>query len=126
MSIINDIDKIINYTFLDANLEPIDTAIYTGIIAKVYQKGVEIDKFSLNTQTGFGAIVRQGVSTLGVIEFYLNAEKLRQGVDGFELFYEIKTEKANTDFENDTEESSTGEISLGKLTKTELTNTTFS
>ena len=125
MDIINDTDHTISHTLVDIDGDPIDTSTFSGIIAKVFQKGIEIDKFSFNTQTGFGDIVKVAPTASGVVEFYLNAEKLRQGVNGHEVFYEIKTEIANANFENDTEESSTGAISLGKLIKTKLTNETF-
>ena len=125
MSIINDTDREIKHVFEDINFDPIDTAQFSGIIARVFQRGVEIDKFSLNTQTGFGDIISTAPSTSGEISFYINAEKLRQAIDGFSVYYEIKTEKTNINFENNTEESSTGEIFIGKLLKTKLTNQTF-
>lgn len=125
MDIINDTDHTITHTLCDVNGDPIDTSVFTGIVAKVFQKGVEIDKFSFNAQSGFGTIKKIAPTASGVVEFYLNAEKLRQGIDGHEVFYEIKTEKTNSDFDGSTEESSIGAQSLGKLEKTKLTNETF-
>lgn len=126
MEIINDTDQTIVHTLVDGNGDAIDTSLFTGIVAKVFQKGTEIDKFSMNTQSGFGDIIKATPAASGGIEFYLNASRLRSGISGFELFYEIKTQIANTDFENNTETSSTGAISLGILEKTKLVNETFS
>ena len=126
MDIINDTDRVITHTFLDESGVAINTDDFSGIIAKVFQKGREIDKFSFNAQAGFGTIVKKSPSADGIIEFYLNAEKLRQGIDGHELFFEVKTQKTNANFANSTEESSSGEILIGKLVKTKLTNETFS
>lgn len=126
MNIINDTDHTITHTLCDANGDPIDTTVFTGIVAKVFQKGLEIDKFSLNAQSGYGTLIKVAPTASGVVEFYLNADKLRQGIDGHDVYYEIKTEKANNDFENNTEESSIGAQLLGRLEKTKLTNETFS
>ena len=126
MALINDTDITITHAFVDEIGDPIDLAGFTGFIAKVFQKGIEIDKFSSNVQVGFGLIDLSSPTTDGIITFHVNAEKLRQGIDSLDVFYEIKTEKANAKFENSTEESSTGALLLGTLTKTKLTNETFS
>jgi len=125
MNIINDTDLTIVHTLVDLAGDPIDTGTLSGIVAKVFQKGLEIDKFSFNTQSGYESIVKLSPNASGGIEFYLNAEKLRKGINSHELFYEVKTEKSNTNFENNTEEVSTGPILLGTLKKTKLTNETF-
>lgn len=125
MNIINDTDITIRHILEDANCDPIDVSTFSGITAKVYQKGYEIAKFSKNAQIGFGTIDISITPTDGALTFYLNAEDLRQAIDTIEVFYEIKTELANTNFDNNTKEDSTGPIFLGKLIKTELTNITF-
>jgi len=125
MNIIKDTDHTINQTLCNEDGTAVDLNDVTGIIAKVFQKGIEIDKFSFVTQAGYNPIVRKTPFTDGIVEFYLNAEKLRQGIDSIELFYEIKYEVVNVNFDNNTEEKSTGWISLGKLEKTKLENNTF-
>ena len=124
MNVINDTNHTISQTICDENLDPIDTSLLTGIVAKVFQKGKELDKFSFNTQSGYRTIVKVSPNASGVLEFYLNAENLRQGIDGHEVFYEIKYELANTNFDSNTEERSTGPLSLGTLQKTKLANET--
>jgi hypothetical protein len=125
MNFINDTDNTITHNIVDEAGDPVDTTLLTGIVAKVFQKGIEIDKFSFNAQVGFGTIVKNAPFASGEIEFYINAEKLRQGIDSLDIFYEIKTEKANSNFDNNTEEKSTGAICLGKLKKTKLTDESF-
>lgn len=125
MKIINDNDIIITYLFEDENCDPIDLSVFSGITAKVFQKGYEIAKFSLNAQSGFGGIDLSSPTTDGLITFYLNAEDLRQAFDTIEVFFEIKTVQTDTNFNNSTKEESTGDIFLGKLIKTQLTNITF-
>ena len=56
MNIINDTDITIRHILEDANCDPIDVSTFSGITAKVYQKGYEIAKFSKNAQFGFRTI----------------------------------------------------------------------
>ena len=49
MTTISDTDIEITYTFEDEKCEPIDTSVFSGIVAKVYQRGLVIAKFSLNS-----------------------------------------------------------------------------
>ena len=124
MAIIRDTDKTIVHILLDESGVVIDLDTLSGIIAKVFQKGTEIDKFSLNAQTGFNTIEKTDPSN-GILTFFLNAENLRKAKAPYEVFYKIKYEKVNTDFDNDVEERSTGAISLGKLQSSKLINNTF-
>jgi hypothetical protein len=125
MKIINDTDITITHILEDSNCDPIDVSTFSGITAKVFQKGYEIAKYSKNAQLGFRTIDLSITPTDGTLTFYLNADDLRLAVDSIEVFYEIKTEIANTNFDNNTKEESIGPIFLGKLIKTELTNITF-
>ena len=95
MKIINDTDITIIHILEDSNCDPIDVSTFSGITAKVFQKGYEIAKYSKNAQLGFRTIDLSITPTDGTLTFYLNADDLRLAVDSIEVFYEIKTEIAN-------------------------------
>ena len=124
--IIKDTDTELEIILINEAEAPIDLTNVTGMVISVFQKGLELDKFSKNTQTGYRPIEYVAPLIDGKIKIYINAEELRKGVNGFDVFYEVKHEIANTNFDGNTKEISTGPVLLGKLENSKLINKTFS
>lgn len=123
--IIKDTDTKLEFTVLDNEEKPVNLNNLSGLILKIFQKNIDIDKFSLNSQTGFRNIELTDAAN-GIFAVYLNADNLAASLDNKEMFFEIKTQVENSNFDNNTEEKSSGILSLGTLEKTNLKNITFS
>lgn len=123
--IVQDTDTTIEITIKDADGNPIDMGNLAGMVIEVFQKNVEFDKFSLVAQAGFRDINVIDAPN-GVVEIYLNAENTVGGEIGCMVYYEVKTQSTNTNFDNSTEEKSTGWLEIAKLVDSELINETFS
>lgn len=122
--IYKDTDTTVQITLKDDAGNPIDLNNLSGIVVNVFQTAGEIDKFSLNAQTGFRSLtITDAVN--GLFEIYLNADNLNQGAVDEWIFYEVKTQAVNANFDSATEDKSGGKVRLAILKPTHLKNTTF-
>tara|TARA_R110002012_G_scaffold23206_1_gene78976 strand:+ start:429 stop:818 length:390 start_codon:yes stop_codon:yes gene_type:complete len=124
-NIIKDTDQEIEIIINDENSDPIDLTGFSGIVVNIFQKSCPIDKFSLNVQSGFRPLTITDAIN-GKFEIYLNADQLNDCVNSQPIYYEVKTEAVNVNFDGGVENKSTGEIELGVLEKTKLKNISFS
>lgn len=122
--IFKDTDTTVEITVKDEAGVAIDLTGFSGIVCNVFQDAGEIDKFSLNAQAGFRTLVITDAVN-GVFEIYLNADNLNVGAVDEWLFYEVKTQAVNANFDSATEDKSGGKIRLAILKQTKLKNTTF-
>ena len=122
--ILKDTDTTVEITIKDDAGTPIDLTGIAGIVVKVFQKDKDIDKFSLQPQTGYRSLtIKDAVN--GIIEIYLNADNMKVGDVDEWLFYEVKTQAVNVNFDGGTEEKSSGIIRLAILKDTELQDVNF-
>ena len=119
-----DTDTPIQITLKDASGTAIDLDGLSGIVVIVFQERCEFDRFSLNTQTGYGDVVKTDAIN-GELTVYLNASKTVNGIVGKSVYYEVKTQAVDTNFENSTVEKSTGRVEFATLVNTDLKNVTF-
>jgi len=124
MSIIKDTDQEIEIIINDENSDPIDLTGFSGIVVNIFQKSCPIDKFSLNAQAGFRTLVITDAPN-GKFEIYLNADQLNDCINSQPIYYEVKTEAVNVNFDGGVENKSTVEIEIGILEKTKLKNISF-
>jgi hypothetical protein len=122
--IFKDTDTTVSITVKDDAGVAIDLTGFSGIVVRVFQDQGDIDKFSLNAQAGFRSLVITDAVN-GIFEIYLNADNLNGGTVDEWLFYEVKTQAVNANFDSSTEDKSGGKIRLAILKQTELKNTTF-
>lgn len=123
--LIKDSDSVLRVQLKDKNREEIDLTSVTDIIAKIYQKGRELKKYSLQNQSGFGKI-KKFDAALGKIDVFLNGEDLEDGLNNQNVFLEVKYQEANVDFDGGQQEVSTAAICLGSLCDSELIDETYS
>lgn len=117
-------DTTIKIKLKDNTGTPIDLSGLAGIVVIVYQKGLTIDQFSLNFQSGFRSInITDGLN--GEFEIYVNAENTKNAFIGKDIFIEVKTIAVDTNFDGGDVTKSTGQIKLSELKESELKYTTF-
>ena len=124
-NIIKDTDQEIEIIINDENCNPVNLTGFSGIVVNIFQRDCLIDKFSLNAQSGFRSLTITDAIN-GKFEIYLNADQLNDCIDTQPIYYEVKTEAVNVNFDGGVENKSTGEIELGVLEKTKLKNISFS
>jgi hypothetical protein len=124
MAIITDTDQEIEIIINDESCNPIDLTGFSGIVVDIFQKGCHIDKFSLNAQAGFRQLVITDAPN-GKFEIYLNADQLNGCINSQPIYYEVKTEAVNLNFDGGVENKSTGIVELGTLEKTNTKNISF-
>lgn len=123
-NIVKDTDTTISITLNDENGDPVDLGTLAGIICKVFQKSIPFDKFSLNAMAGYRDLVITDAPN-GVFEIYLNADNTHSGIVGRPIFYEVKTQIVNTNYDNSTEEKSSGVIELATLVRSDSKEVSF-
>lgn len=124
--IVKDTDTTIRITLTeDDNTTPIDLSGLSGYVVEIFQKPrVLFDQFSKNTQVGYRDITEVDAVN-GIMEVYLNAANTVAGQVGREVYYEVKTQAVNVNFDSGTEEKSTGAVLLGTLIASETKGQTF-
>jgi len=120
-----DTDTAINLILKDSDGNRIDLNSLSGLIVVVFQDNIEFDQFSYISQTGFKDIVVTDAAN-GEFTVNLDASKIASGVIGKRVYYEIKTQSTNTNFENSNEWKSTGRIELAVLAESQAVGKTFS
>ena len=112
--IVKDTDTTIELTLNDSAGLPIDLSTLAGLVINVFQQSIPFDVYSMNAQTGYRSInITDGPN--GKFEIYLNANNTHGGFSGKPVYYEIKTQIVNVNFDSGTEEKSTGELELATL-----------
>lgn len=118
-TIVKDTDTTIELTLNDSTGTAIDLSTLAGLVVRVFQKSIPFDVFSLNPIAGERSInITDGVN--GKFEIYLNANNTHNGYVGKPVYYEIKTQVVNVNFDSGTEEKSTGELELATLVSSNL------
>lgn len=118
-NIVKDTDTTIEITLNDSNGDPIDLTTLAGIICEVFQTSIPFDKFSLNALAGHRTLVITDGPN-GKFEIYLNADNTHKGLLDKPVFYEVKTQVVNANFDSGTEDKSTGVIELATLVRSDL------
>jgi hypothetical protein len=122
--IVKDTDTTIELTLNDSEGNPIDLSTLAGLIVRVFQKSIPFDIFSLNVIAEHRLInITDGPN--GKFEIYLNANNTHNGFVGKPVYYEIKTQVVNANFDSGTEEKSTGELELATLVASKLKENGF-
>lgn len=121
-----DTDNIFELTLKDEETEnPIDLDNLSGIVVIVFQEpDLIIDQYSKNTQAGFRDLVITDAVN-GIMRVHVNAEQMIKACEDEPLYYEIKTQAVNANFDNATEEKSTGAKRIGTVVGTDAKNVTF-
>lgn len=123
--LIKNTDTELVITLIDANTDqPIDLTSVAGIVLSVFQKDLEIDKFSLNVQAGFRTIAVTN-ALAGEITVYLNASNTDLGIVGRPVFYQGKVQFADTNFDSNVREHSTAVTPLASLELNENNDNSF-
>ncbi len=122
--IYKDSDTTIDLTITDGTGAPIDINTLSGLVVKIFQKDFDIDKFSLQPQSGFRSIAIKDAAN-GIVQLYLNADNLNGGAIDEMIYYEVKTQVVNTNFDSGTEEKSSGIQTLALLKDTGLKDVSF-
>jgi hypothetical protein len=122
--IYKDTDTTVQLIVKDKAGVVIDLTGFSGILARVFQDAGDIDKFSLNVQAGFRTLVVTDAVN-GEIEIYLNATNVNTGQVDKPLYFEVKLQSVNANFDSGTEDKSGGKVQFATLKATELKNVPF-
>lgn len=122
--IVKDTDTTIAITLTDESGAPVDLSTLAGIVCLVFQKSIPFDKFSLNAMAGYRTLTITDAPN-GVFEIYLNADNTHKGIIDRPVFYEVKTQIVNANYDNATEEKSSGVIELATLVRSDLKEKNF-
>jgi hypothetical protein len=118
-TIVKDTDTTIELTLNDSSGAPIDIGTLAGLVVRVFQKSIPFDVFSLTPLAG-ERFINVTDAAGGKFEIYLNANNTHNGYIGKPVYYEIKTQVVNVNFDSGTEEKSTGELELATLVSSNL------
>jgi len=122
--IVKDTDTTIELTLNDSTGTAIDLSTLAGLIIRIFQKSIPFDVYSKNAMTGYRSInITDGPN--GKFEIYLNANNTHKGFVGKPIYYEIKTQVVNANFDSGTEEKSTGELELATLVDSKTKHKSF-
>ena len=118
-TIIKGTDNTIKITVRDASGNPVDIGTLSDLFATIFQKGRELQKFSLNAQPGFDDVEVVDAPN-GIVHLHLDRASTRTGINGKDVFVEVKTVVVDTDFATGTNQTSTKPLLIGELVDSEL------
>ena len=122
--IVKDTDTTIELTLNDSAGVAIDLSTLAGLVISIFQVSIPFDVYSMNAQADYRSInITDGPN--GKFEIYLNANNTHNGYIGKPIYYEIKTQVVNANFDSGTEEKSTGELELATLVESKTKHKGF-
>lgn len=123
MKIYRGEDKKIELTILDNDCVAIDLTTALGYSIVIYQKGIEISKYSEPTQAGFDSITIVDALN-GLVEINLQSAQTLLGKVNRDVFIALKIQTVQATFDNGTFDSIVEDIKIGRLenSRTKLIN----
>ena len=123
-TIVKDTDTTIELTLNDSTGAAVDLSTLAGLVVRIFQKSIPFDVFSMMPLVGERSLnITDGPN--GKFEIYLNANNTHKGFLGKPVYYEIKTQVVNVNFDSGTEEKSSGELELATLVSSNLKEKSF-